>query len=199
MVRLSEIIALGKIVPGAFSQTIRGISGPLIRNLATIGGNICTRGDTIAPLCALDAVYELRNAERSRWISSHRYSSTPNGLQKGEILTRIRIPLEEWDYTIYRKFNKANGGESGVLILIAHIQKNVLTNIQVVFAGKGLLLRNKDIEVTLEGKALPMDKRNVLQFTKLWEIYLENLENPGPILKEKILNTIESGIAGLSD
>jgi CO/xanthine dehydrogenase FAD-binding subunit len=207
MVRLGEIIALGKIVPNAFSQTLQGISGPLIRNLATIGGNICTGGDCIAPLCALDAVYELRDAERSRWISSIRFSSVPDGLQKDELLTRIRIPLEEWDYTIYRKFNNSDSaGEGGVLILMVRIQKNVLTNIQVVFTGGGtsfeadpVLLRNKDSEVILEGKALPLDKRNILHYIKLWETYLEDHKSPGPLLKEKILNEIESGIAGLSD
>ena len=202
MVRLSEIIALGKIVPGAFSQTLQGISGPLVRNLATIGGNICTGGDTIAPLCALDAVYELRNAEGSRWISSLRFSSVPNGLQKGEILTRIRVPLEEWNYIVYRKFHSSDsGGEGGVLILVVHIQKNVLTKIQAVFAENtgSVLLRNKDSELILEGKALPLDKRDTIHYGKSWELYLNGLKNPGPLLCEKILNAIESGITGLSD
>jgi hypothetical protein len=36
----------------------------------------------------------------------------------------------------------------------------------------------------------------------MWETYLENLESlesPSPLLKDKILNAIEAGVAGLSD
>ena len=208
MVRLGEIIALGKIVPGVFSQTLLGIAGPLVRNMATIGGNISTKGDAIAPLCALDAVYELRNANSSRWISAIRYSALiekNEPLQPGELLTRIRIPLEEWNYSMYRKFtvNEADfhsetGSEDGVLILVVQNRKNMLTNINVVFAGK-TLLRDKDSEFSLEGKALPLDKRDAVHFRKLWETYLEDLAYPGPLLRNKILNAIEAGIIELSD
>jgi len=199
MVRLNEITALGKIVPVVFSQTIHGIANPQIRNLATIGGNICGRGDTTAPLCALDAVYELRSAAGSRWISALRFSSTLSPFQKGELLTRIRIPLEEWNYTVYRKFNAPDsGGEGGVLILVVRNQKDILSKIQIVFAG-GVLLRDKDSESSLEGKALPLDRRDLIHYRKYWENYLENEKKPGPFLRDKIINAIETGITGLSD
>ena len=198
MVRLGEIIALGKIVPNAFSLTIHSIASPPVRNLATIGGNICIGGDTTAPLSALDALYELRNSEESRWISALRFSSDRK-LQNSELLTRIRIPLEEWNYTIYRKFNSPDSGsEGGVLILLVQNQKNTLTKIQVVFTGAALL-RNKDSEAMLEGKALPLDRRDLVNFKKHWQEYLQNLEKPGPFLRDKILNSIETGIEELSD
>jgi len=198
MILLGEIIALGKIVPNAFSQTLQGIAGPLVRNMATIGGNICSWGDAIAPLCALDALLEVRNAGGSRWIPALRFCSMPEKLQKGELLTRIRIPLEEWSYTVYRKFNISDsGGEGGVLILIVQNQKNMLTNINVVFAGD-LLLRDKDSEAFLEGKALPLDRRDAGHYRKFWEAYLDNQKYPCPLLRDKILNAIETGIAGLS-
>ena len=216
MVHLSEIIALGKIVPGAFSQTILGIAGPLVRNMASIGGNIYSKGDTIAPLCALDAVYELRNANSSRWISAIRYSALIEKNEAplpGELITRIRIPLEEWNYSMYRKFTACEASaacetsaasetgvvsENGVLILVVQNHKNMLANINVVFAGD-TLLRDKDSEFFLEGKALPLDKRDANHFRKLWESYLENVTYPRPLLRSKILNAIETGIAGLSD
>ncbi|MCL1928753.1 MAG: FAD binding domain-containing protein [Treponema sp.] len=220
MVLLGEIIALGKIVPNAFSLTLQGIAGPLVRNMATIGGNICSGGDTIASLCALDAVLEIRNSGGSRWIPALRFCSMPENLKKCELLTRIRIPLEEWSYTVYRKFSTF-GSESpehsftapasdlpvkdadsrdngGVLILIVQNQKNMLTSINVVFAGD-LLLRDKDSESFLEGKALPLDRRDAGHYRKFWEAYLDNLKYPGLLLRDKILNAIEMGIAGLSD
>ena len=199
MVRLNEIIALGKIVPSAFSQTLKGIANPRVRNLATIGGNIIGSGDTLAPLCALDAVYELRSAAGSRWISALRFSSAPIALQKGEILTRLRVPLDEWNYTIYKKFNACeSGGEGGVLILVVQNQKNILAKIQIVFSGTALF-RNKDSESFLEGKVLPLDLKDIVHYRKFWENYLETGQKPIPILRDKIINAIEAGIAGLSD
>lgn len=199
MVRLNEILTLGKIVPGAFSQTLQGIAGPPVRNMATIGGNIFSAGDTIAALCALDAAYELRSSGGSRWVSAIRFSTVSECCQKGELLTRVRIPLEEWNYTIYRKFNAMDGGnEGGVLILVAMNKKNLLSNINVVFTGRALL-RDKDSEVYLEGKALPLDRREAAHYRKYWETYLDELEYPNPLLKDKILNAIEMGILGLSD
>ena len=205
MVRLSDIIALGKIVPHAFSRTLQGIANPPVRNMATIGGNICSGGDSLAALCALDAVYELRNAGNSRWVSAFRYSSMVKNLQKGELLTRIRVPLEEWNYTVYRKFNSQDsGGEGGVLILIVRNQKNMLTGIQVIFIGfpsgetQPVLLRDKESEAFLEGKALPLDRRDAGHYRKFWEAYLDTMHYPGLLLRDKILNAIETGIYSLS-
>jgi len=218
MVRLNEIIALGKIVPEAFSETLKGIAGPQVRNLATIGGNLCTSGDAAAPMAALEARYELRSAGGSRWISAQRFSSVMESPGHQELLTRIRIPLDQWNYTVYRKFSPPEpGSEGGVFLLLIKNQKNILTNIQVVFAmfahrasetnqsGKDplwtgeRLLREKNSETFLEGKTLPLDRRDALHYKKMWKTYLSGLAKPGPFLQARILNSIEAGILGLAD
>ena len=202
LVRLSEIVALGKTVPGVFSRTLLGIASAQLRNLATIGGNICSFGDTIAPLVALDARFELRSAINSRWIPAIHFSSLfarqeERSIAKGELLTRIRIPLEEWNYTGYHKFRAIDsGGEGGVLILLVRNQKNVLSKLHVVFSGH-TLLKDKKGESFLEGKALPLDRKDVIQYRKYWEIYLTAQEKPAAFLRSKILNVIEKGILGL--
>jgi CO/xanthine dehydrogenase FAD-binding subunit len=208
MVKLNEIIALGKTVPEAFSRTLRGIAGPQVRNLATIGGNLCISGDASAPMAVLDARYELRSAGGSRWISGIRFSSLPGSLNAQELLTRIRIPLDQWNYTVYRKFQPLDsGGEGGVLLLLVQNQKDILTKIQIVFAGINFeirasnlgILRDKNSESFLEGKALPLDRRDAVHYKELWETYLSGLGKPGPLLQAKILNSIEAGILGLAD
>jgi CO/xanthine dehydrogenase FAD-binding subunit len=211
MVRLSEIIGLGKTVPDAFTETLKGIAGPQIRNLATIGGNLCVSGDAAALLAALEARYELRSAGGSRWVSALRFSSAMDGLKHQELLTRIRIPLDEWNYTVYRKFLPPDtDSEGGVFLLLIKIQKGILANIQVVFAGNKrwgknplhsgeILLRDKDNETFLEGKTLPLDRRDAVHYTKLWKAYLSGKEKPGPLLQAKILNSIEAGILELAD
>ncbi|MDR1374673.1 MAG: FAD binding domain-containing protein [Treponema sp.] len=205
MVKLNEIIQLGKIVPKALSVTLQGIAGPFLRSVATIGGNLCSvrrHMDAAAAMTALDARYELRSAAQIRWISASRFSSLPGSpaLNPQELLTRIRIPLEQWDYSFCRKIHPSRPGDSGegAAVFIAQIQKNILTEIRVVFAGR-IILRDKNSETFLAGKQLPLDRREAKQFTDLWKTYLSAVETPSVILRAKLLNFIETGILGLTD
>ncbi|MDR0586354.1 MAG: FAD binding domain-containing protein [Treponema sp.] len=207
MVSLNDIIALGKSIPEALSKTLNGIAGPQVRNLATVGGNICSIGrpfggiDIAAPLTALDARYELRTASQSRWISALRFSSFgSSALAPQELLTRIRIPLEHWNYTICRKFHARDLGDetSGVMVFITKNEKNLLTDIRIVFAGS-CLLRDKNSETFLEGRKLPLDRKDAVHYREMWRDYLSGMTKPGPLLKTKLLNCIESCLLGLAD
>jgi CO/xanthine dehydrogenase FAD-binding subunit len=204
MVKLSEISRMGKIVPEAFTRCIEGIANPQLRSLATIGGNICVKDrrlDTSAPLVALDAVYELRNAQSARWISASRFSSPPGPPAIGgqELLTRIRIPLEQWNYSAQRKFGGRNSGKSGgVMVFILKNQKTTLTGLRLVFAGEGIL-REKNAEAFLAGKRLPLGRKDAADFAEQWRAYLSALDRSGPLIHSEILNFIESLMSKLSD
>jgi len=68
-----------------------------IRNVATIGGNICTAApsaDTAAPLLALGAQVKLKSLKTERVIPLEQFFTGPGEtvLEKGEILTEIFIP-----------------------------------------------------------------------------------------------------------
>jgi CO/xanthine dehydrogenase FAD-binding subunit len=204
MVKLNEIVRLGKIVPEALTRCIEGIAGPQLRNLATIGGNVCVKNrrlDISAPLVALDAIYELRNAQTARWISASRFSSLPGPPAIGpqELLTRIRIPLEQWGYTAYRKFGSRNAGRhGGIMVFILKNQKTTLTDIRLVFAGEEIL-RDKNTEAVLIGKHLPLNRRDTADFVEQWRVYLSALDQSGPLIHSEILNFIESLMSNLSD
>jgi CO/xanthine dehydrogenase FAD-binding subunit len=205
MVKINEIIHLSKIVPAALTRSLEGIASPQMRNLITIGGNIChplRRLDASAPMAALDARYELRSAAALRWISASRFSSLPGplALDPQELLTRIRIPLEQWNYTIYRKLRDPHANErlEGGAVFIARIQKNILTDLRMVFAGEAIL-RDKYSETSLSGKQLPLDRREALQFVDLWKSYLSAVGTVEPLLRAKVLNFIETAILGLTD
>jgi CO/xanthine dehydrogenase FAD-binding subunit len=215
MVKLNEIMHLGKIVPDVLTQALRNIAGPQVRNLATIGGHIChpsQRLDASAPLIALDARYELRTASQTRWVAAARFSS-PSGplpINPQELLTRIRIPLEQWNYSIYKKFTDGPfdgepGGETaddtpagGALVFLARIQKNILTDIRVVCTGDAIL-RDKNSEALLSGKRLPLDRRVAMNFVEHWKICFSGLKNPGPMMRDRMLNSIESCTLLLAD
>jgi CO/xanthine dehydrogenase FAD-binding subunit len=212
-VRLDEIIRLGKIVPDVLTQCLRGIAGPLLRNIATIGGNICNssrRLDAIAPMIALDAHYEIRGAQAAHWISASRFSALAGSPSLGprELLTRIRIPLEQWNYSLYRKFNIPGNGDSGnVIIFILRNQKNILEDIRVVFSGHAVL-REKNGEALLVGKKLPLDRRDALMFVERWKAYLDTFKASEEtaaaygcfdFIKDRILGFIKNAIMALAD
>jgi CO/xanthine dehydrogenase FAD-binding subunit len=209
MVTLNEIVNLGKIVPDAFTQVLRDVAGPQVRNLATIGGHICRhiwhdlkQLDASAPLVALDARYEVRNAQVSRWISASRFSFTqlPLPLNPQELLTRIRIPLEPWNYSRSRKFRSPHSGDDseGVMVFMARFQKDILSDIRMIFAGTELI-RNQAGETFLFGKKLPLEKRDVVHCVELWQGLLSGRESLPVMVRAILLNFIESCLLELAD
>jgi len=217
MVKLNQIISLGKIVPEVLIRCLENIANPQLRSQATIGGNICNpsvRLDTSAPMIALDAQYELRSAQSVRWVSASRFSTQPGplSLTNQECLTRIRVPLEPWTFTWYRKFNFPLASRpGGCILLILRNQKDILNDIRVLYSSQAIL-REKNAESMLMGKHLPLDHRDASAFVDAWKNYLssmpegENIEfsgeygnsSPG-LVKAQILRFIESTLMHISD
>ena len=78
-------------------QAARTIGGPAIRNMATLGGNICTAspaGDSLPPLYLLEARIELSSRVGRRVLPLTDFILGPGktAREQGEILTRILIP-----------------------------------------------------------------------------------------------------------
>jgi CO/xanthine dehydrogenase FAD-binding subunit len=203
-VKLRDIIRLGKIVPEALTRSLEGIAGPQLRGLATIGGNICNPSrllDCSASLIALDAIYELRSAQNARWISAARFVSSPGSLALGpqELLTRIRIPLDQWNFTAYRKFgDRDSRAGGGVLIFIIKNRKNILTSFRIVFAGD-IILRETAVETSLIGRQLPLSYRDAHDFSTRWQQLLQGVEKPSPLIRSELLHYLESLIYNLAD
>jgi xanthine dehydrogenase FAD-binding subunit len=86
------------------SEAAVSMGGPQIRNVATIGGNICNgavSGDSASTLFALDALLKLESAEGERIIPIHEFYAGPGKvhLRPGEILTTILIPRSSYQGT----------------------------------------------------------------------------------------------------
>lgn len=204
-VTLNEILALGKIVPEALSLALQQTGTPQIRNLATIGGNLCCahrRRDASAAMVALDARYELRTAQSSRWISAARFvpDSGPPLLESQELLTRIRVPLEPWDYTLYRKLGDRSSRieNNGVATFLARAQKDILSEVRLVFAG-AYIFRDRDIEAALTGKTLPLGSRETTFFLDRWKNRLGEEKDIDSLVKDQLLHFIEAAVMDLSD
>jgi CO/xanthine dehydrogenase FAD-binding subunit len=202
MVKLNRILKLGKIVPQILFTCLENIGGTQLRNIATIGGNLCSKVhlfDLSAPFTALDAQYELRSASGTRWVSASRFHSTKHSnLEKQELLTRVRLPLHQWDYSIYKKIIKEDLNNSEVLVFLARAQKNILTDIRVVYKTD-TILRNKNSEDILNGKILPLNRKTTLDFIESWKDFLYERNDVSEFSKNALLNNIKENIFILSE
>jgi len=203
MVKLNRLLQLGKTVPHILRKCLERIAGVQLRNIATVGGNICTTSrllDLPAPLTALDAQYEIRSALTSRWVSSSRFHSVleDTRIGKQEILCRIRLPLHQWDYSIYKKFFVEGLYFNESLIFLAKTQKNILSEIRVVYKGL-TIIRNKDSESILNGKSLPLSRKTADEFVEKWREFLDNRQDISEFSKNALINSIEENVHNLSD
>jgi CO/xanthine dehydrogenase FAD-binding subunit len=176
-VTISKILELGRsIIPEALYSALEYIGSPQIRNMATIGGNICisNRKMDLFPVLHLhDAQIELRKqkdlrtARRllksdSKWIPASRFINNDGKINvaPGEILTRIRIPNESWQCQSYIK----TGGTSSPLVFagLASTDKYILTDFRICFStAKERIIRNRDLEADLIGRRLPLSRKDI--------------------------------------
>lgn len=113
-VTIAEIASQDDL-PACLVQGARSIGSPQIRNLATIGGNICNAspcGDTLAPLVALGASFVLASAAGSRTVPAEEFFLGPKKtmLQRGELLVEILIGAQSLaGSSAFRMIGKRNG------------------------------------------------------------------------------------------
>jgi hypothetical protein len=138
-------------------------------------------------------------------------SDTAFPVPRHSLLVRVRLPLEQWDYSLNRKFDAALPDDPSecYCVFLARIQKNILSDIRMVFAirqdsGETIILRDKNSELTLSGKKLPLDKKVVTQYTGLWSdagktASGESALKATPFMRARILSFIEDAILQLCD
>jgi xanthine dehydrogenase FAD-binding subunit len=86
---------------GVLGEAADTVGGPQIRNIGTIGGNVCngvTSADTASTLVAYDAVMEYSGPDGTRFvpIGKHYVAAGKTALTPAEILTAIIIPHESY-------------------------------------------------------------------------------------------------------
>jgi CO/xanthine dehydrogenase FAD-binding subunit len=99
------------------------VGGPAIRNMATLGGNICTAspaGDTLPALYLLGARLDLASPRGRRSMPIDAFITGPGRtvLAPGELLTAIRIPAA--DAFIIQHFEKV-GRRNAMAIAVASL------------------------------------------------------------------------------
>jgi CO/xanthine dehydrogenase FAD-binding subunit len=166
---MSTVIGVGaRVVPDILLDAIRSISYRPIRNLATLGGNICVpeiRLTAFPVLLLLESKVELRKANRSRWIPLSRFVHADGTLvlEAGELCTRIRVPRGEWNIQVYRTITPLNRPNdwSMSFAATADTTKGQLADLRFVFGAMGkTVVRSREIEAELTSRKLPLPERD---------------------------------------
>ncbi len=98
--RVAESELIRTHVP-ILAQAVLTIGGPQVRNMGTIGGNICNgvpSADSATPLFALNAVLTIENAEGRHQLPIEDFFLGPGkvALQQDEVLTAITITRDNF-------------------------------------------------------------------------------------------------------
>jgi len=99
---LSELLRderVGRRLP-LLAAAIAAIGSPQIRNMGTLGGNLCTAspaGDSLPPLYVMKAEVELCSSRETRRMPIREFITGPGRtqLQRGEVLTGVRVGIPQ--------------------------------------------------------------------------------------------------------
>lgn len=201
-VSLSDIIALGKEnIPPVLYEAMESIGTEPIRNMATIGGNICSKGQKLtlwAPLSALEARIEYRNSKEMKLIPFSQFKGVP----EGSVLTKIKIPIDDWEISIFKKVGPSNmlSEESASFVFLADTQKDILSSVRIAYAGV-IDFRSIDLENRLIGNRLPLNKKIVSTFLDYADhIFNDKFrqEKLPPIVKAHFISLLRMSLQTLS-
>lgn len=160
-----------------------------VKNWSTIGGILCVKDqrlDCFVPLCTLGTEIELRSfyydgrKKSHRWISLADFSK-PNGtldLAPGEILTRLRIPNEQWNVQLYRKVGSkyTTHGTSLIISIVARVDKGAINDFRLRLGnGKTTIFSSSMLDNSLVGYNLPIKRTQVEGVSQLLTHFCKNL------------------------
>jgi len=167
----STLTGLLSLVKGTLPDPLREVIGKIgtlgVRNIATLGGNLCSgrRFMDLWPfLACMDSQIELRSESGSRWASvSHLggESGSP-GMPARSLMTRVRIPIYNYNFMYHRKLGPSGlpGKENASFVCVASIDRNKIEQFKLVFAGEKSF-RLKDVELSVAGRKTGITKREV--------------------------------------
>ncbi len=148
-------------VPKPLRDAVASMAAPAIRNMGTIGGNICNAspaGDTLPVLYGLDAVLTLQSAGGTREIPIDQFIIGPGRtvLQDDEILTEIRFSVPDHDFYTFRKVGtrQANALSKVSFFGMLKMDGDVVKDFRAAFGAVApTVVRDRKIEEMLIGKS----------------------------------------------
>lgn len=146
-----------ELIPDVFRKVLKQMASPSIRNIATIGGNICNAspaGDSLPFLYAMDAYIEIQSSCRKSNVPISDFILGPGKahIWPDELVTAVRIPLKEFNVVAYKKAGtrKATALSKVSFIGMADKDEKGLLDVRIAFGSVApTVVRSRDIEEEL--------------------------------------------------
>ncbi len=129
-------------VPLILKTAVSRIASPAVRNMGTIGGNICNAspaGDTLPVLYALDASVVLKSMDQERALKISEFITAPGEtvLREDELLKEIVIPKKPFGVNFYRKVGTGMTNTISKITFtgIAETQSGRVKDIRITFGA----------------------------------------------------------------
>ncbi len=147
-------------------EAVDQVGGPQVRNIGTIGGNVCNgavSADSAPTLFSLNALLHLADGKGGRVVPIHEFYLGPGrvDLKPGEILTHIEIPKEEYEgyHGHYVKYSMRNAMDIATLscsvVSLTDPENQVLKDVRITFGvAAPVPYRCKKTEEALKGMAI---------------------------------------------
>lgn len=163
-------------------EAVDTVGGPQIRNIGTIGGNICnghTGADSASTLFALDAYVELKNQEGITCMPIAEFYKPQGGvsLKPGQLLTAVLLPEASYKdyYGTYFKYAARNAMDVDIVGCSVNVKlsddKTVMEDVRISYGVVGPNpVRAKAAEAFGKGKMVNEDLVNQMVAISMGEI-----------------------------
>ena len=157
-----------KYIP-VLGEAVDLVGGPQIRNIGTIGGNICngvTSADSASTLFAWDALVEITSLNGVRILPIHEFyiKAGKVDIKQGEIVTAILIPKHSYEgyYGVYTKYAMRNAMDIATIGCSVNVKlsedKKTVESARIAYGVAGPIpMRVPTPEAYVTGKTVSVD------------------------------------------
>lgn len=144
-------------------EAVDQVGGPQVRNIGTIGGNVCNgavSADSAPTLFSLNAMLRIADGEGGRTVPIEMFYLGPGkvDLHRGDVLTHIIIPGKEYQgyHGHYIKYSMRNAMDIATLscsvVSKVNTEQNILEDVRITFGvAAPVPYRCKKTEEALKG------------------------------------------------
>jgi xanthine dehydrogenase FAD-binding subunit len=159
--RVAESALIRKHIP-VLSAAILTIGGPQVRNMATIGGNLCNgvpSADSATPLIALNAALTIEGPDGSRQMPLEDFFLGPSrvALEHREIMTAITVSRDNYSdyYGHFYKYAMRDAMDIATIgcSAVCRVDDGVLTDLRLAYGvAAPVPIRCKETENKIRGR-----------------------------------------------
>lgn len=193
-VTLNSILHMGpNYLPSVLYEGTQSVANHIIRNMATLGGNIMAKDprlSLVAPLIALNTTLKFKTPKSFEIIPYAKFTEIP----PESLLSGIRVPLEDWNVAIFKRLGPSYkiSSNSCSFCFLADTEKNVLVTLRLCFSGP-FIFQSQTLETKYLGIRLPMSKNAIEEFIEIAKKEFDECAKDkvyDPMLKQQFLNLI---------